>query len=39
MDGSSTTVVLAIAVGIYFPVDSAAEKQSARHSNNHHLET
>src|SRR5438094_10447104 len=30
VDGSSTTVVLAIAVGIYFPVDSAAEKQSAR---------
>src|SRR5437667_12170044 len=39
VDGSSTTVVLAIAVGIYFPGDSAAEKQSARHSNNHHLET
>ena len=30
VDGSSATVVLAIAVGIYFPVDSAADKQSAR---------
>src|SRR5205823_768255 len=32
VDGSATTVVLAIAVGIYFPIDSAADKQSERES-------